>query len=76
LGFFLAPSPSPGFKLSFFLSLPVELTDGKEGMKGAGEEPNHTPGENAWSSINHSILVLGRFSKTDFGKKQQDCIKY
>ncbi len=47
------PFPSPISKLSMFLSLPVELTDGR----GGGREPNQTTARKlAWSSINHSIL--------------------
>ncbi len=36
--------PSPVCKLSLFLSLPecrLELTDGRKGWEGLGEEPNH-----------------------------------
>jgi hypothetical protein len=50
-----APPPSPPVsKLSLFLSLPVELSDGKGGGGRGGA--NSYGGEKAWSSINHSIL--------------------
>ncbi len=72
LGSSLTPTPSPCFKLSLFLSLPVVLTDGKEGMKGAGEEPNHTPVRTPgrlsiiqYSCLGASVkLILGRNNRT------------
>jgi hypothetical protein len=48
------PPPSPFSKLSLFLSLPVELTDGRGG--GGGWGAKSYDGKKAWSSINPSIL--------------------
>ncbi len=41
--------------LSVFLCAPVELTDGREGVGGAGGAKSYDH-EEAWTSINHSIL--------------------
>ncbi len=47
---------SPSYDLAHSV-LSVELTDGRWGGGGAGEEPKHrTAREKAWSSINHFIL--------------------
>ncbi len=46
------PPPPPVSKLSPVPGLPVWRRSGE----GGGEEPNHSDGEKAWSSVNHSIL--------------------
>jgi hypothetical protein len=53
----LLPHPLPlssVSKLSVFLSLPVRASDGGEGRGGA----KSYDGEDAWPSINHSILSV------------------
>jgi hypothetical protein len=49
------PLPSPVSKLSLHLSLPVELTEGR-GWEGGGRGAKSYDHEEAWLSINYSIL--------------------